>query len=257
MIQKNFGGLPQGKTKATVYGNGGGPVSTIQSGSFMGRTVGGGTRDGVFGNRKYGSGYPGYPIGPAGYGFPFFFWPLAFGTGYGAHYINGNDEYGRPDNSSRPGGPMVTSTYVSNTQNTTFYLVTDNNTATTMVPILQQNCSSVLNSGVSNTPVPYNVSDGNSPKPEGTIQYYRASSAALILGGYNNTAQLSDNTSLPDSPLPSNIDMNLLVCLNETIGIAIPLVDAASPTAWNFGVTGSAYTVTSFWLLYYVLSAIF
>ena len=150
---------------------------------------------------------------------------------------------------------MVTSTYAS--QNTTFYLVTDSDTATAMVTVLQNNCSSVLNSGVSNTPVPYNISDPNSPKPEEVVQYYRASSAALMLEGYNNTAQLSDNTSLPDAPLPTNIDTNLLTCLNETIGAAIPLVDAASPTTWNFGVTGSAYTISSFWLLYYVLSVIF
>ena len=150
---------------------------------------------------------------------------------------------------------MVTSTYSS--LNTTFYLVTDNNTATSMVPILQANCSVVLNSGVSNTPVAFNVSDPNSPKPEEVVQYYRASSAALMLEGYNNTAQLSDDTSLPDVPLPSNIDTGLLTCLNETIGAAIPLVDAASPMAWNFGVTGSTYTISSFWLLYYVLSALF
>ena len=166
-------------------------------------------------------------------------------------------QYGSPDNSSRPGGPMVTSTYASNTQNTTFYLVTDSNTADTMVTIIQQNCSEVLNFGVSNTPVPYNTSDPNSPRPEEAIQYYRASSAALMLAGYNNTAQLSDNTSLPDVPLPTNIDTDLLTCLNDTIGAAIPLVDAAGPGVWNFGVTGSAYTVTSFWLLYYVFSMLF
>ena len=152
---------------------------------------------------------------------------------------------------------MVTSTYASNTQNTTFYFVSDNDTATAMVPILQQNCSSVLNSGVSNTPVPYNVSDPNAPKPEQVVQYYRASSAALMLAGYNNTAQLSDNTSLPDTPLPTNIDTNLLTCLNQTIGVAIPLVDAANPTAWNFGVTSSAYSISGFWLLYYAFSMIF
>ena len=113
-IQKNFGGLPSGKTSTTAYGNGGGSVLTIQSGFFSGRTAGGGTRDSVFGNRsvqvifshsmslfasilfenrKYGSGYPGYPIGVAGYGFPFYFWPLAFGGGslYGAHYIHDNE----------------------------------------------------------------------------------------------------------------------------------------------------------------------
>ena len=153
---------------------------------------------------------------------------------------------------------MVTSAYASNTQNTTFYLLTDTDTANSMVSALQSNCSSVLNSGVSNAPVPYNTSDPSSPKPEEVVQYYRASSAALALEGYNNTAQLSDNTSLPDTPLPTNIDMNLLTCLNETIGAAVPLVDAASPTVWNFGVTGSAYTISSFWLLYYlVFSAIF
>ena len=50
-IQKNINGLPAGKTTATTYGNGGGPVTTIQSGFFAGRTVGGGARDNVFGNR--------------------------------------------------------------------------------------------------------------------------------------------------------------------------------------------------------------
>ena len=152
---------------------------------------------------------------------------------------------------------MVTSTYASNTQNTTFYLVTDTDTANTMVSVIWQNCSSVLNPGVSNTSVPYNASDPNSPKPEEAVQYYRASSAALMLEGYNNTAQLSDNTSLPDIPLPTNIDTNLLTCLNDTVGAAIPLVDGAGPTTWNSGVTGSTYIVTSFWLLYYVFSMMF
>ena len=43
-------------------------------------------------NRKYGSGYPGFAVGVAGYGFPFYFWPLAFGgTLYGANYIRENE----------------------------------------------------------------------------------------------------------------------------------------------------------------------
>jgi hypothetical protein len=113
---------------------------------------------------------------------------------------------------------MFTSTHASNTQNTTFYFVVDNDTATAMVPILQQNCSSVLNSGVSNTLVPYSLSDPDAPKPDQAVQYCRASSA-----GYKNTAQLSDNTSLPDTPLPTNIDTDLLACLNKKIGVAIPL----------------------------------
>lgn len=166
-------------------------------------------------------------------------------------------QYGSPDNSTRPGGPMVTSTYASKSQNTTFYFVSDNDTAIAMVPLLQQNCSSVLNSGISNTPVSYNPNDPNSPKPEEAVQYYRSSSSVLLLEGYNNTAQLSDTTSLPDTPLPTNIDTNLLMCLNQTIGLAIPLVDAANPTAWNFGVTRSAYAMGSFWLFYHLLCAVF
>ena len=48
---KSTSNLPMGKKSATMYGNGGGPVSTITSGVFAGRTAGGGTRASVFGNR--------------------------------------------------------------------------------------------------------------------------------------------------------------------------------------------------------------
>jgi hypothetical protein len=50
-IRNDFKGLPAGKTSVTTYGNGGGSVSTIQSGVFAGRTVGGGARGDAFGNR--------------------------------------------------------------------------------------------------------------------------------------------------------------------------------------------------------------
>ncbi|KAF9780574.1 hypothetical protein BJ322DRAFT_301157 [Thelephora terrestris] len=138
------------------------------------------------------------------------------------------------------------------TLKTTFYFVADNDTATAIVPILRQNCLSVLDSGVSNTPVPYNLSDPNAPKPEQAVQYYQASSAALMLTGYSNAAQLPDNTSLPD---PTNIDTGLPACLKQTI-VAIPFVDAANPVAWNFGVTLSVCTLSGLWFLHYVLSGI-
>ena len=82
---------------------------------------------------------------------------------------------------------MVASTYASNTQNTTFYFVLDNDTAVAMIPVLQQNCSSVLNSGVSNMPVFHSPNDPSSPKVEEAIQYHRVSSVMLMLEGYNNT----------------------------------------------------------------------
>jgi hypothetical protein len=48
---KSTRNLPLGKKSATMYGNGGGPVRTIPSGAFAGRTAGGGTRADVYGNR--------------------------------------------------------------------------------------------------------------------------------------------------------------------------------------------------------------
>ena len=50
-VPKSTSNLPLGKTSATSYGNGGGPVSTIPSGLFAGRTAGGGSRANIFGNR--------------------------------------------------------------------------------------------------------------------------------------------------------------------------------------------------------------
>ena len=60
------------------------------------------------------------------------------------------------------------------------------------------------------------------------MQYYRASTVALTLDGYNNTGAFSEDDNAPDTPLPTNIDTNLLNCLNTTIGEAVPLVDAAN-----------------------------
>lgn len=62
------------------------------------------------------------------------------------------------------------------------------------------------------------------PRPEQVIQYYRASSIALTLDGYNNSATYGPEGS-PDTPLPPDVDNTLLSCLNGTIGAAAPLVD--------------------------------
>jgi hypothetical protein len=59
------------------------------------------------------------------------------------------------------------------------------------------------------------------------VQYYRASSVALSLDGYNNSAVFAPENSTADTPLPSSVDTNLLDCLNGTIGLAVPLVDSA------------------------------
>ncbi|KAK0462337.1 uncharacterized protein EV420DRAFT_1265734 [Desarmillaria tabescens] len=216
--------------QATSYGRGGGAVSTIPSGQlFAGRTQGGGTRDQVMGTSTYGSGYPGVASrGVAGLGFPFYYWPLAWGgIGLGSAAYLHNNEYGRPDNSSRPGGAMTYATFPATSGNATFHVVADNNTVASLITDLTSNCSSVINtSSVSSSPIAFNDSDSSTPKPEQSVQYYRASSVALTVDGYNNTGALQNDTA--DTPIPSWVDTNALNCLNSTIGVAVPLVDGAA-----------------------------
>ncbi|THU97842.1 hypothetical protein K435DRAFT_662114 [Dendrothele bispora CBS 962.96] len=225
---------------ATSFGNGGGSVSNIPSGSlFAGRTQGGGTRNQVYGTSGYGSGYPGVSgLGVASRGFPFFFWPIAWGgaAGVGSAAFLHNREYGNPDNSSRPGGPMMFATFVSSSsQNTTFHVVSDNTTVTDLISDIFSNCSSSINnsSSTTSTPLTFNDSDPSAPNAQSAIQYYRASSVVLTLDGYNNSATWGNTTdSTPDTPLPSNIDGTLRDCLNATIGNAVPLVDGGLKT-WS------------------------
>ncbi|KAG6331314.1 hypothetical protein ID866_7774 [Astraeus odoratus] len=220
---------------ASAYGYGGGKSITIPSGQpFEGRSAGGGTRDQVFGTKTYGSGYPGIDgRGVSGRGFPFWFWPLIWGSNAGAAqtYLNGS-EYGDSFNTTRVGGALMEATFISNNSNpnTTFYLVSDNATVTSLISSISSNCSTYLSTSSSTSPMSFNGSSPSSPRPEQAIQYYRASSVVLALDGYNNSATYSDNSSIPDSPLPSNIDVKLLDCLNQTVGLATPLVDGALPT---------------------------
>ncbi|KAL0066560.1 hypothetical protein AAF712_006363 [Marasmius tenuissimus] len=184
----------------------------------------------------YGSGYPGISgRGVTGRPFPFYFWPLAWGgaAGVGGGAYLHNREYGNPDNSSRPGGAMMTAVFKS-TSNTTFHLVADNSTVVELIQDVRDSCASqnLDTNASSSSPSPFNDTDPTSPKPESTIQYYRASSVALTLDGYNNTAALSENEGEPDTPLPSNIDTTLKDCLNSTIGDAVPLIGAAESMRW-------------------------
>jgi len=121
-------------------------------------------------------------------------------------------------------------TFVSNNSdpNTVFRILSDNTTITSLIDSINQNCSSHLSSSSSKSLSPFNISSPNAPQPEQAIQYYRASSAVLTLDGYNNSATFSNCENTPDAPLPSNIDMQLLGCLNQTIGLAVPLVNGSA-----------------------------
>lgn len=80
--------------------------------------------------------------------------------------------------------------------------------------------------------------DPKGPAPEQAVGYYRGSSTALLLAGYNNTAQMIDSSlqDLQDTPFPSVANTAFFQCINSTIGESLPLVigmgavaNAASP----------------------------
>ncbi|KAJ7513078.1 hypothetical protein B0H11DRAFT_17357 [Mycena galericulata] len=230
--------ISSGGTTRTItsYNNGGGKTITIPSGNlFAGRTEGGATRGQIWGNRGVGSGYPGYySRGVSDRGFPFYFWPMVWATDEeddsDSSYMYTN-EYGQPDNTTRPGGPQAIAVFQSNSTGTTFRVVSDNSTVAALMSDISANCSSwLIPSSITNftttLPTPFNVSAAPA-EPEQVVQYYRASSVALTLDGYNNSAVYAPENSTTDTPLPAGIDTNLLECLNATIGLAVPLVGGA------------------------------
>ncbi|KAG6853974.1 hypothetical protein C0991_011836 [Blastosporella zonata] len=237
-----------GKTITTIpYGKGGGKAQVIKQGQiFQGRMQGGATRDQIYGTQytspslheisiltsssDYGSGYPdgGDLRGTNGRGFPFYFWPVVWTNPFVVHsgdaYLHPPEvQYGLPDNTTRPGGQLSVLTYISNTPAaTTFHVLTDFTTATSLIVNLNP-CALFLDLS-SALPMPY-LQYAVTPLPEQAIQYYRASSAVLTLDGYNNTAVLFPQGSTPSyNPIyPGDTDLELLQCLNTTIGSAILL----------------------------------
>ncbi|KAI6150162.1 hypothetical protein EDD17DRAFT_1765973 [Pisolithus thermaeus] len=206
-----------GKSSATAYGDGGGDSIVIPDGEpFVGRSAGGGTRDQIFGSKTYGSGYPGITgCGVSGRGFPFWFWPVVWSDAAAEIQpcLNGS-EYGDAYNTSRFGGPLMEATFISNSSSssTTFHVLSDNSTVTSLIQSVDANCSHYLSSSSSSSPIPFN--------------------RRAHVDGYNNSATFSSNTNVTDSPLPSNMDTNLSVCLNQTIALAVPLVDEAFPSSF-------------------------
>lgn len=225
---------------SSLYGTRGGRgVSTpytVTSGAFTGRQAGGGVRSGVYGGGGgYGSGYTsgytsrGARAGPVGgLGFPFIFWPVAFGGfGYAGYY--GSREL--DDRASdRPGGNMTQYTLTPPFDNATgnsFALFSDLNSVDDVYQTLVAQC------GV-RQPLAANFT----LNPNQTVAYYRGSSFALMLDGYNNgqpniTGDSANSTEVdqPLAPLPSAVNQTYLACLNNTIVAQVPLVDEATSDA--------------------------
>ncbi|OJA13705.1 hypothetical protein AZE42_10415 [Rhizopogon vesiculosus] len=133
--------------------------------------------------------------------------------------------------------------FISSSTGTTFRLLSDNCTVTSLISSIKANCSSNLASSTSKSPSPFPAPGG--PQPEQAIQYYRSYSIVLTLDGYNNLN--SPNTS--NSPLPSGIDTTLLNCLNYTIGQAAPPFDGASMHFTSPPCLGAVSFVWILWLL--------
>jgi hypothetical protein len=158
---------------------------------------------------------------------------------------------------------MVIADFQSNVSSTSFSVVADNSSLTSLIDDIRSNCSSHLNSSSSSMPLPFNDSDPSTPKPEQVVQYYRASSSALTLNGYNNTATYAPEGT-PDTPLPTDIDVVLLDCLNQTIALAVPLIDPVADippglitgagSRWTTPSTGLAGLACTLWCLLSLVS---
>jgi hypothetical protein len=157
-------------------------------------------------------------------------------------------QYGHPDNTSRPGGPLEFALFHSENTSSTFMVVADKNTVSSLIGSVTANCSSYLSKdNTSSSPTPY-TNQSTAPVPQQAIQYYRASSVVLILEGYdsgvlNGTQNLNASVA-PVISLPNGTDTTLLTCLNDTIGSAVPLVDAGIRTG-----PPAVYTLLIAWLL--------
>jgi hypothetical protein len=143
---------------------------------------------------------------------------------------------------------MATATFPSLSNPPTYFrILADNATVLSLIGDLSANCSSLLSTTspyYSKTSTPYT----NTPQPEQIVQYYRASSIALSVDGYNNTATYaSDGT--PDSPLPGTVDLKLLNCLNQTIGLAAPLIDGTG-VRWSSPNLGAVGVVWVLWWIF-------
>jgi hypothetical protein len=156
-------------------------------------------------------------------------WPIAFGGfGYGGYY--GSRELN--NDTERPGGGMSQYTMtppanVTNPSANMFALLGDINSVDSVFQSLIANC------GVLST-----LATNFSVNPNQTVAYYRGSSFALILDGYNNEQPNITDTSgngtevtAPLAPLPSTVDTAYLNCLNSSIGTNVPLVDATTSGA--------------------------
>lgn len=142
----------------------------------------------------------------------------------------------------------INSSAPQNASTAPFHLIGDTESILEVLSVLVSSNCSVVNT-TSSLISPYTASNISQPQPEQIAQYYRASTFALSLDGYNNTANLlsrapasNDSAVQPlsdDMPLPNGTDKVFLSCVNETIGESVPLMNRAVGVApWTWALIG-------------------
>ncbi|KDQ56137.1 hypothetical protein JAAARDRAFT_195341 [Jaapia argillacea MUCL 33604] len=227
---------------ASAYSPGGGkPFKLCKASPFSGSLAGGATRlqSFIYGNKRYGSGYPygGWGTYIDNRPLPFVFYPIPI---YPNYY--GGDAYTPQNGTRRPGGTVSVAMIKGDSGiNATevYRIIGDHFSVSVALNALVTSCA------VENTTIfDLDPLARSFPLPQQVIQWYRASTFGLSLDSYSNTATLpsnmpiSNDTAPPpldaDSPLPSGLNISLLTCLNTTIGASIPLVDPLPlTTMWD------------------------
>jgi len=238
--------------RMSAWSGGGGPIQQLDDDAgnpFAGRNYGSGDRHTMYGSRAYGSGYPvwSYPVPDptttAGRGFPYGAWPIPWAGNY-----SGSAEYGEVTAELfRPGGQVVQaplrptqpSGNYSSEKEETYWLIGDRGSTLSILTNMVDWCHAEPiwpeffepaddARGVAGD----NTGQGVRFHPGNVLQYYRASTFALAHPQYNNTyayPPLNTSTLLThDQSTPLNDVMRYsswLRCINETIAIALPILD--------------------------------
>lgn len=212
---------------------------TITKGRFAGRQAGGGTNNKLSGlTSAYGSGYPqnytdavrANMSGPVnGLGLPYLFWPVEYSkAGFPDYY--GSSEY--VDDEARPGGPMT-----QYTLNTTLGYATSSNEQTKLAlwtdAVTAEQILTQLHFATRSTPY-FSLAPNFTINPKQAIGYWRGSSIALLLDGYDNGIPLmnaSDNArtvyhNATLNPLPTGVNTKLVDFIGSMLDRSAPLVSS-------------------------------
>lgn len=142
-------------------------------------------------------------------------------------------QYGGPQNTGRPGGAIKYVKIPSSKKKQTFRIVSDSATVSSLILDIKTKCGTNANAKFisvnKNAVGPAVDYDASVVRPESTVTYFRGSSIALELDGYNNSATFAATEgTVGDAPIPPDLDILLMGCLRQTIEQAALLVNVAS-----------------------------